>query len=571
MGVKFNVLERGNSIFGQPLALNKTYKINKDTCRNDSTFYLVSCKDSHTNGSTYSYRVSLFLDSIHKKIYVNRLLDESLARGILLYDFNLNIGDTNQYGYIVQKIDTQNIIGVERRIFYFVKSNTCINYNDIWVENFGSIVLDLLDPRDRCESDGMRYSINERINIGNIWELIGSIDMIPHSNFSNILLESHADLGFQYISIQCSGDRDTVMPAYNKCISDTNFHYSSQISVNSGKKYQCLDTIFYSHVLDARRLSNKVVKWMFSKDTIVDFPRTKNGKASYFNAITVSNSDNSCFSYRQTPTIRPNCKYCDNPKKKIIASVELNKNSFQCLDTIMFSFNIAGGDSLKSINWINNPIQIIQYPSSLVDNKEYFNTLSVENAADSSCNVLVSHIVDNIMCKYCDNPIHNPTLTLISNKDTFCRDTLRYSISSSGLSDSLWVYHTPAINYNQIGAQKIRFHFGNRHCVNNVQEKSIFIKCSSSSILQFDSSSIDIYPNPVSMKINIHVKDVGLINKGFNCSLINKLGIAVFKGVIKETHLRIPVESLSSGLYYILIKDNAGEIIKKTSIAIKND
>ena len=333
----------------------RLYILSNDTCINNSTYFQLDIYDSLLPIPKKQNRIKQFIriDSVNKKIYRCRNLYSGGLTGSVLYDFNLEVGDTNDYGYVVTQIKFENVLGKLRRIFYFLKNvNSKMKY-DIWVENFGSIVLDYIHPSETSELsiDTTTYSYsdyyNPKINFGNQYSLSRTIIQSPNILFKEIKNIFECDLPYTYLSYNCDSTIDTVV-FYNKCITDTNFAFSAELEVDTSIDYRCLDSIHY-RVSITPNSSNKKVVWTYRMDTFINYPVLLDTPL-YYNLVIVRNSDGSCSDTLISPKIRPDCGYCDNPSHKPNLSLSLKKDSLYCTESPEIIIESSKGrDSLWAI------------------------------------------------------------------------------------------------------------------------------------------------------------------------------------------------------------------------------
>jgi uncharacterized protein (TIGR02145 family) len=89
------------------------------------------------------------------------------------------------------------------------------------------------------------------------------------------------------------------------------------------------------------------------------------------------------------------------------------------------------------------------------------------------------------------------------------------------------------------------------------------VRCLSDSSLSnptFDTSSLQLYPNPVLSVLNVKV-DSYLINQPY--TIIDGIGRVVLNGKLNEVDTAINVEQLSKGIYYLKVSDRtASKFIK---------
>jgi hypothetical protein len=431
-------------------------------------------------------------------------------------------------------------------------------------------VLNYLNPIERCESDGIRYSINKKINIANVWEINNDINIIPHPYFSSIRSNINADIDFTYKSYRCNGNIDTIKYEYNKCLSDSNFSYSSKFIFNPKKNFLCGDTIHYIHELIAKRIDNKVVNWLAKKDTIISFPLNKYEKPIYFNGIFVSNSDSSCPTYIQSPRMNVMCTYCMNPAKKINGFISVDKSRYNCTDTIRFKANILGGDSVKIFLWKSDTFQKVTYPSDPNANKNYFNSLQIMNSKDSSCSITLSKNLDSVFCIYCENPLKNSKITLEIYSDTiFKEDTIRYTLFSSEISDSLWCSPTPKPDKLFPGLNRVKFVFGNQYCVRDSFYRNVFVKSKSSSYNSGDNFKFLLYPNPANN--SLYITTSCQKEKKYTIKIINYLGNNLAYITAQDGNIEFSTKDISNGLYSIVLEDENNSVIYSTKLHIHHE
>ena len=90
------------------------------------------------------------------------------------------------------------------------------------------------------------------------------------------------------------------------------------------------------------------------------------------------------------------------------------------------------------------------------------------------------------------------------------------------------------------------------------------VRCLSDSSLSnptFDTSILQLYPNPVLSILNVKVES-NLINQTY--SIVDSLGRVVLKGNINDVETTINVEQLSKGIYYLKVSDNiASKFVKE--------
>ena len=79
----------------------------------------------------------------------------------------------------------------------------------------------------------------------------------------------------------------------------------------------------------------------------------------------------------------------------------------------------------------------------------------------------------------------------------------------------------------------------------------------------------NIYPNPSNEEINIHynsdfiIDQIELLNlKGESLLILNKS----FIQTQKENYISLNTNNISNGIYFIKVKSNGGELIKKVII-----
>ena len=72
---------------------------------------------------------------------------------------------------------------------------------------------------------------------------------------------------------------------------------------------------------------------------------------------------------------------------------------------------------------------------------------------------------------------------------------------------------------------------------------------------QFDTNEFQIYPNPVSTKLNLQMTSFSSENNNYEISNIN--GRIMIKGTIEQENTVIDLENLSKGIYIIKTSNNS--------------
>jgi hypothetical protein len=72
---------------------------------------------------------------------------------------------------------------------------------------------------------------------------------------------------------------------------------------------------------------------------------------------------------------------------------------------------------------------------------------------------------------------------------------------------------------------------------------------------QFDTNEFQIYPNPVSTKLNLQLTRFSAENNNYEISDIN--GRIMIKGTIEQENTVIDLENLSKGIYIIKTSNNS--------------
>lgn len=110
----------------------------------------------------------------------------------------------------------------------------------------------------------------------------------------------------------------------------------------------------------------------------------------------------------------------------------------------------------------------------------------------------------------------------------------------------------------------LRFNYGYADFSGLTKPFGFSVRClrdSSLSNATFNTSSLQLYPNPVVKVLNVNI-DSNLINQPF--TIIDNLGKVILKGKLNEGDNLINVEQLSKGIYYLKVSDkNASKFIKE--------
>jgi hypothetical protein len=94
-----------------------------------------------------------------------------------------------------------------------------------------------------------------------------------------------------------------------------------------------------------------------------------------------------------------------------------------------------------------------------------------------------------------------------------------------------------------------------------ITDLGLAINCSDLATEVFDTSSLQLYPNPVLSVLNVKV-DSYLINQPY--TIIDGIGRVVLNGKLNEVDTAINVEQLSKGIYYLKVSDRtASKFIKE--------
>jgi hypothetical protein len=98
------------------------------------------------------------------------------------------------------------------------------------------------------------------------------------------------------------------------------------------------------------------------------------------------------------------------------------------------------------------------------------------------------------------------------------------------------------------------------------QDKMCLVRYTGTTALgnpQFDTNEFQIYPNPVSTKLNLQLTSFSSENNNYEISNIN--GRIMIKGTIEQENTVIDLENLSKGIYIIKTSNNSKpkKIIKK--------
>ena len=468
-GVRIYNTNTGWDISGTRIENNQRYSFTKDTCIGGFTFLIVST-ENYYQGNWYNNPKRLLLyDTAQKKIYRN---------GVLLYDFNIQIDSTTKWGFTLDSTKWLTLNNKTRKFLFFTDRSLphVSKRNDIWIDGFGSIVLDYLNPVHPNQIDGYHITYNPLVNFGNNYKLIKTEYESPNLKFKPINKLIEKELPRYYISYKCSSSNDTFW-VYDKCYDDSLYAYSMKLHTDTLKEYNCGDTIFFKYTIDGKT-SNKSVSWtQGSPYSIVGYPQKHDQQLTYTGEIKIMNTDSSCENVYRFDTIRPKCKYCDNPNNK-------------------------------------------------------------------------------------------PKLSLKIKKDSLCKDTLEYSVLSSGIPDSLWAYHSPPINYANYGLYPITLYYGDRICVLDSLKKNIHVGCQPADIAGVSEPQIRLYPNPSSDFVNIDIPQ-SFITQKIQYRISNILGQLVCpKTVMTHNGYVLDVRALPEGFYFFEIKVSNNNIIKTERILI---
>jgi hypothetical protein len=327
-GVRIYNTNTGWDISGSRIENNQRYSFTKDTCISGFTFLIVSIENYYRGNWYNNPKRLLFYDTTQKKIYQN---------GTLLYDFNIKIDSTTKWGFTLDSTKWLTLNNKARKFLFFTDRNSpyVSKRNDIWIDGFGSIVLDYLNPVHPNQIDGYHITYNPLVNFGNNYKLIKTENASPNLQFKPIIKLIEKELPRYYISYKCSGSNDTFW-FYDKCYDDSLYAYSMKLHTDTLKKHDCGDTIFFKYTIEGKT-SNKSVFWTKgSPYSIVGYPPKHGQQVTYTGEIKIMNTDSSCEAIFQFDTIRANCKYCDNPNNKPELSLQIKKDSL-CKDTLEYS------------------------------------------------------------------------------------------------------------------------------------------------------------------------------------------------------------------------------------------
>jgi surface protein len=94
-----------------------------------------------------------------------------------------------------------------------------------------------------------------------------------------------------------------------------------------------------------------------------------------------------------------------------------------------------------------------------------------------------------------------------------------------------------------------------------ITDLGLAINCSDLATEVFDTSSLQLYPNPALSVLNIKVEP-SIVNQPY--TIIDNLGRVVLNGKLNEFDTAINVEQLSKGIYYLKVSDRtASKFIKE--------
>jgi hypothetical protein len=94
-----------------------------------------------------------------------------------------------------------------------------------------------------------------------------------------------------------------------------------------------------------------------------------------------------------------------------------------------------------------------------------------------------------------------------------------------------------------------------------ITDLGLAINCSDLATEVFDTSSLQLYPNPALKILNVRA-EYNFINQHY--SIVDGLGRIVLNGELNEIDTAINVEQLSKGIYYLKVSDRtASKFIKE--------
>ena len=334
---------------------NFRYTIHNDTCIDTKRVFFV--KEEMYSGSWGWINLALAsiavkgveYDSVLNKIYLYPNLRMNSYRREL-YDFNLSVDSVNKYGFKVDSIRNILLMGKSRKLFFLSGSASWLPSGrkyDIWIEGFGSIALDILDPTQHFQVDGETYNYDTLINFGNHWKRTQREYTLPKLIVTTITDIEDKTLPKYSISYHCDSTSDTT-GVYDKCVDNPLYSFKVSVSIDSLKSYKCLDTLNY--VLTVLPFdSSRITIWKSNPTVVINYPDTV-GSIDYMTSVLVMNSDSSCKSVIFTPKLKVKCDYCDNPTHHPELNISLLKDTIVCNDSIIA--NVISKGALDSLWFI---------------------------------------------------------------------------------------------------------------------------------------------------------------------------------------------------------------------------
>lgn len=449
--------ETGADMGGGKIEHLYIYTIDRDTCIDSQRIYILTGGEYDSTFQRYwtSIRGGVRLDSISNKIYYRSNVRYSTTE-TELYDFNLVQGSINKYGYTCDSIRYYLYDDTLRKFFFFSKDYPRMSFRkyDIWMDGFGSVVNNYINPDYYLIVDGVNFNYNRRINFGNRWQLLRTEYQKAHLNFSTIRLSSDMDLPKQHISYYCDGTVDS-MNILNKC-EDSHYVFTVNYSLDTQTIYRCKDTIKFQYSITGDT-SNKIILWKYGNNgiSVVDYPSIYTQQVAYSNSVRIMNRDSSCEKRYNYNTIYPKCTYCHNPIHNPKITIECNKDTFGCKDSLKVNITSNGASDSLWYN-ISPPLQYHQNGSQWT-NVVYGNRYCVRDSFIKNFYIICISIDSNTPPKDTLKPLPRDTSShasipfdnLNNNILLYLNPTSRQIVIESALSPLyVTIYNTMGQNMN---------------------------------------------------------------------------------------------------------------------------
>ena len=183
-------------------------------------------------------------------------------------------------------------------------------------------------------------------------------------------------------------------------------------------------------------------------------------------------------------------------------------------------------------------------------------TISLAACQGTNCSTASTSITVNAL----------PTILTSTSKTLICKGE-SVNLTASGATSYTWntsatttiivVSPTVTTTYTVSGT-------GLNGCTNSTTITQNVSQCTSIQDLPNDSFSVIIYPNPASDLLNIDLRNSN-IDKGI-LQIINTLGKVVVSEAFNSNNLKININNLTAGIYFVKITSENKQVVKRISI-----